>query len=312
MKGHNITLSTFSVILIIAGSFGIMTIPFVYSQTSSFDVQNISSKKVHVGDIDIAYKVFGKGDPFLLISGSGLVMDAWDPTILRELSSNHTVIIFDNRGVGNTTAGDKPFSIVQFANDTAGLLDALKIQKADVLGFSMASFIAQELALLHPEKVNRLVLYGASCGGKENIPQSPEVIKILSDIVNNRIQDQEKALSVSYPLSWIKSHPNITFPQSKEIISPDTLKKQFNIVEGWFATNWNGVCSQLSKISVPTLVVTGTEDVAVPSDNSLIIAQKIPGSWLVKIKGAGHGLMYQYPDKLSKVLQTFLTTTTTS
>jgi pimeloyl-ACP methyl ester carboxylesterase len=313
MKGHNITVGIFSIILIITGSFGIMIIPFAYSQTnhtSSFDVRNIPAKKVNVGDINIAYKLFGKGDPFLLISGSGLVMDAWDPTMLRDLASNHTVIIFDNRGVGNTTAGDKPFSIAQFANDTAGLLDTLKIQKADVLGFSMASFIAQELALLHPDKVNRLVLYGASCGGKENIPQSPEVVKILSDIVNNRLQDQEKALSVSYPLSWIKSHPNFTIPQPTETISPDTLKKQFNIVERWFATNWSGVCGQLSKISVPTLAITGTEDIAVPVANSLIIAQKIPGSWLVQIKGAGHGLMYQYPDKLSKVLQTFLTATT--
>ena len=129
-------------------------------------------KKVHVGDIDIAYKVFGKGDPFLLISGSGLVMDAWEPSVLKELSSNHTVIIFDNRGVGNTTIGTKPFSIQQFANDTVGLLDALKIQKADVFGFSMASFIAQEITLLHPEKVNRLILYGATCGGEENIPQT--------------------------------------------------------------------------------------------------------------------------------------------
>ena len=61
---------------------------------------------------------------------------------------------------------------------------------------------------------------------------------------------------------------------------------------------------------MPTLVVTGTEDVAVPAANSLIIAQKIPGAWLVQIKGAGHGLMYQYPEKLSTILQTFLTTTT--
>src|SRR5919202_1847776 len=282
MKGHNIAVGIFSIILIITGSFGIMTIPFAYSQTnqtSSFDVQNIPAKKVHVGDINIAYKLFGKGDPFLLISGSGLVMDAWDPTMLRDLASNHTVIIFDNRGVGNTTAGDKPFSIAQFANDTAGLLDTLKIQKADVLGFSMASFIAQEL------------------------------VKILSDIVNNRLQDQEKALSVSYPLSWIKSHPNFTIPQPTETISPDTLKKQFNIVERWFATNWSGICGQLSKMSVPTLVITGTEDIAVPAANSLIIAQKIPGSWLVQIKGGGHSLMYQYPKKLSKVMETFLTTT---
>ena len=93
-------------------------------------------------------------------------MDAWPPSMLQELSSNHTVIIFNNRGVGNTTSGTKPFSIAQFANDTAGLMSALKIQKADVLGFSMGFFIAQELTLLHPEKVNRLILYGASCGGK--------------------------------------------------------------------------------------------------------------------------------------------------
>ena len=87
--------------------------------------------------------MFGKGDPILLISSSGSVTDAWNPTILRDLSSNHTVIIFDNRGVGNTTAGTKPFSIIQFANDMAGFLDALKIQKADILGFSMGTFIAQ-------------------------------------------------------------------------------------------------------------------------------------------------------------------------
>jgi pimeloyl-ACP methyl ester carboxylesterase len=81
-------------------------------------------------------------------------------------------------------------------------------------------------------------------------------------------------------------------------------------VENWLATNWSGVCNQLSKISVPTLVITGTEDVSVPAANSLIIAEKIPGAWLVQIKGAGHVLMNQYPEKLGTVLQTFLTTTT--
>ncbi|MBV9177280.1 MAG: alpha/beta hydrolase [Nitrososphaeraceae archaeon] len=320
IKEHSIIISIFSLMLI-ALSFGIVSIQFASGQASQvnsdknnanpLNLQNIPAKKIHVGDIDIAYKVFGKGDPILLISGSGQVMDAWDHTILRDLSSNHTVIIFDNRGVGNTTAGTRPFSIIQFANDTIGLLDALKIQKADVLGFSMGTFIAQQLTVLHPEKVNRLVLYGASCGGKDNIPQSPEVVKILSNVVNNNtMQDQERLLSVTYPLAWIRSHPNFTIPQPKETISPNTLKKQFNIVEDWFATNWSGVCNQLSKITIPTLVITGTEDVAVPTANSLIIVQKIPGAWLVQIKGAGHGLMYQYPEKLSIVLQTFLTTTT--
>jgi pimeloyl-ACP methyl ester carboxylesterase len=209
-------------------------------------MQDIPLKKVHVGDIDIAYKMFGKGDPILLIQGVGGSMNSWQPSILKELSSNQTVIIFDNRGVGNTTSGTKPFSISQFANDTAGLISALKIQKADVLGFSMGSFIAQELTLLHPEKVNRLILYGASCGGKEGIPQSPQVVKILSDFVYNRSQAPGRVLSVTFPPSWIESHPNVTLPESNEIVTPNTLKQQFNLVEDWFATNKSGICSAVA------------------------------------------------------------------
>ena len=160
------------------------------------NIQDIPLEKVHVGDIEMAYKMFGKGDPILLIQGVGGSMDDWEPTILRELSSNHTVIIFDNRGVGNTTAGTKQFSIQQFANDSAGLLDALKIQKADVMGHSMGSFITQQLTLTHPEKVNRLVLVSSTCGGKESIPNTPADLelakKFLSSIVNNTpIEPQE-------------------------------------------------------------------------------------------------------------------------
>jgi len=288
-----------------------------YGQTNqmnpnTINLLNIPIKKVHVGDIDIAYKAFGKGYPILLISGSGLVMDQWQPSILRDLSRNHTVIIFDNRGVGNTTIGTKPFSIQQFANDTVGLLDVLKIQKVDVLGFSMGSFIAQEVTLLHPEKVNRLILYGASCGGKENVPQATQVMKILSDLVNNRTQDPEKVLSVTFPVEWVKSHSNVAPTKSTEVVTSNTLRQQFNLNEEWLAINWNGVCDQLTKISIPTLIITGTKDVSVPATNSLVLVQKIPGAWLVQIKGGGHGLMYQYPFIFSKVLQTFLLTTTNS
>jgi pimeloyl-ACP methyl ester carboxylesterase len=315
-----IIITLFSLMLI-ASPFGIVSIQFASGQASqvnsdnnnnanSLNVQDIPIQKVHVGDIDIAYKVFGKGDPILLISGSNAVMDQWDPTILRDLSSNHTVIIFDHRGVGNTSAGTKPFSMIQFANDTAGLLDALKIQKADVLGYSMGSFVAQELALLHPEKLNRLILYAASCGGEQAIPESPDVAQIFSDVANNRLQDITKFLSVIFPQSWIQSHPNnLAPPQSTEIVPNDTKIQQDNVVKEWFATNWSGVCNELSKVNIPTLLVAGTEDVAVPTNNSLIIAQKIPGAWLVQFRGAGHGLMYQYPEELSTVLQTFLTTT---
>jgi hypothetical protein len=135
--------------------------------------------KVKVGDIDVSYKIFGKGQPLLLIPGFSQTMDMWDPIVLNNLSSNHTVIIFDNRGIGNTSAGIKSPSIQQFANDTAGLIDVLGIKKpVDILGLSMGGFIAQELTLLHPEKVNRLIIHASSCGGKESLPPqvSPDVM----------------------------------------------------------------------------------------------------------------------------------------
>ena len=246
------------------------------SVTDSGSIQNLPTKKVHVGDIDIAYKMLGKGNTILLISGSGNVMDDWPTHFLKELALKHTVIIFDNRGVGNTTAGSRPFSIDQFANDTVGLLDALDIQRTDVLGFSMASFIAQQLTLTHPETVSRLVLYGASCGGHEGIPQTQEVTTTISDHVNNRSQNADAFLSVTFPPDWIRTNPNYleTIPKTTEIILSTTLVKQFNAVEDWLSRNWTGVCDQLQHISIPTLIITGAEDVAVPAANSLILVQK--------------------------------------
>src|ERR687889_1797228 len=92
--------------------------------TKSVNIQDIPLEKVRVGDIDIAYKMFGKGEPILLFNGASDGMDAWDPSFLSGLSSNHTVIAFDSRGIANTTTGTKPYSMQQLANDTDGLLDA--------------------------------------------------------------------------------------------------------------------------------------------------------------------------------------------
>jgi hypothetical protein len=80
--------------------------------TNSENMQDISLKKVHVGDIDIAYKMFGKGDPIILFNGASDGMDAWDPSFLAGLSSNHTVIAFDQRGIGNTTVGSNPYIVL--------------------------------------------------------------------------------------------------------------------------------------------------------------------------------------------------------
>ena len=95
----------------------------------------------------------------------------WDPIFLKGLSTNHTVIVFDNRGMGNTTIGSKNFTIDQFAADNVGLLDALKINKSDVLGHSMGGMIAQQLTLNYSDKVDDLIIYASNCGGNESIHQ---------------------------------------------------------------------------------------------------------------------------------------------
>ena len=90
-----------------------------------------------------------------------------------------------------------------------------------------------------------------------------------------------------------------------------TFEEQNDISQDWLAINWTGVCDKLTKISSPTLILIGTDDNNVPTANSLVIAGKIPGAWLVQIKDACHELLVQYPDKVNKVLQTFLSSTTT-
>ena len=133
---------------------------FDANTTNSVNIQDIPVKKIHVGDIDVAYKMFGKGDPILLIPGASDGMSAWDPSFLKTLSSNHTVIVFDPRGIGNTTIGSKPYTPSTLANDTTGLMDVLKIPKAGVMGYSLGSYIAQQVTMMHPDKVNSLTLIG--------------------------------------------------------------------------------------------------------------------------------------------------------
>ena len=157
--------------------------------TNSLNLQDIPLEKVHVGDIDVAYKMFGKGEPILLFNGASDNLDAWDPALLKVLSSNHTVIAFDQRGIANTTVGSKPYTPEQLANDTAGLLDALKIPKADVMGYSLGSYIAQQIAMIYPDKVNTITLVGSSCGGKDHTPKPPEFIKLQSEIVNKSLNN---------------------------------------------------------------------------------------------------------------------------
>ena len=295
-----------------------------FNATDSSNIQSIPAKKVQVGDIEIAYKMLGKGDPILLFNGASDGMDAWDPSFPRSLSSNHTVIAFDSRGLGNTTMGSKPYTSQQLANDAAGLLDALKIPKADVMGYSLGSWIAQQITIMYPDKVNTLTLVGSSCGGKDHTPKPPEFLKLMSEVVNKSLnnvstsQEEMKAfVTASLGSGWIKLHPesieNIPtdMQQAKPGLSPEAMNNQMNVGKEWEDNpNWSGACDELAKLDKPTLVITGTDDnMYAPHVNSLKIAEKIPGAWLVQIKNAGHAVMDQYPEEMGKIINTFLSTT---
>ena len=204
-------------------------------------------------------------------------MDMWNPLLLEQLSSsNYSVTIFDNRGAGESTAGTKEFSISQFANDTAGLLDALNITKADILGFSMGSFIAQELTLADPEIVDKLILYASLCGGNESKPASPEVDQAFSKPSVSPQEQMQKTIPLLFPTGWFKANPNYTnyMPIPKELVSLDIMGKQGNAAVNWLQT---GSCNSISNISKPTLIIVGSDDLFTQASNSLILAERILG-----------------------------------
>lgn len=269
----------------------------------TLNLHEIETKKIRVNDIDMAYKIIGNGSPILLINGYSAPLDFWDPTLVERLATNHTVITFDNRGIGNTTSGIKKFSIPQFAEDTSGLMDALNIKKADIIGWSMGGMIAQELVLSNPEKVGRLIIYASICGGNQSVSPSPEVLKVFSNQSGSTIERLQKFLPLLFPEQWRHDNPNLIneLPKSDEETPIKTLNLQTEAI-----TNWTGTCNRLGNITQPTMVLVGTDDDLTVPPNSILIAGKIPGAWLIQIKGGGHAMMMQFPEKFSNIVDTFL------
>ena len=275
-------------------------------------VESFPIQKATVDDIEIEYRVIDRknsiGDvskaPLLFIAGLRITMDMWQPIILNELArSNRSVIIYNNRGTGNSTGGTKDYTISQLANDAAGLLDALNVEKAHIIGWSMGSYIAEELALLHPNKVSSLILYGSGPGGDKAIPSSAQLMQTLGGVSGTPEEQARQILSFFSPQSWLLNNPEYInyFPLLKRTVSVETTQKQAQAIVGW-----NGIYSSPSVIVQPTLVLVGTEDIITTPKAALSLVEKIPLISLVQVKDAGHGWMYQYPEKFTKVVQTFL------
>ncbi|MBU0548626.1 MAG: alpha/beta hydrolase [Candidatus Omnitrophica bacterium] len=266
-------------------------------------MEKVKLQTVKVDDVVLGYKIIGKGYPLVLIMGYSATMDMWDSRVLTELARRYRVIIFDNRGMGSSTATEKEFNIGLFAEDTAGLLKALKIKKANVLGFSMGTNIALEFTLRYPNMVNKLILYAGDCGGKESMQPDEQIKKQLIDTSDTPKERDMRMIELIFPVKWLQDNPDLRkcIPKVTERSHPEIIDRQTNAM-----TTWEGCYSRLNNLTLPVLLITGSEDVLTPPKNSLILANRIPLTWLVQIKGAGHGLMYQYPEEFVKTVFLFL------
>lgn len=248
-------------------------------------------EKIRVGDVDICYRVKGIGDPLVMIMGLTANMDWWDPELLDELSSRYRLLVFDNRGAGRTDAPEGELIIEQFANDTAGLMEAVGIDHANVLGVSMGGMIAQELVLNHPEKVDKLILCATFCGGEEAVFADREVLMKMVDRSGTPEQQVRKTMTLLFPEGWLEEHEDYYQDFFRRYsIAPVTEE---NAMRQFMATVKFSTYDRLPTVQKPTLIACGTEDVIIPPENSRIIAERIPEARLVEFEGAGHGFINQ-------------------
>ena len=246
--------------------------------------------RVRVNDIQMNYEVNGEGYPMVMIMGLGGNLDWWDPRMIQKLSKNFKTIIFDNRGAGRTEISEKEYTSRLFADDTAGLMDALGISRAYVNGISMGGMIAQELAINYPEKVDKLVLCSTACGGKETVMPSQEVL-VSNMRAGSAASPEESArmfVSICLTKEFIDKNPDYVDSLTKRIlkapISPEAFQRQTNAVMAFSSFD------RLSGIKAPTLVLAGKRDILIPPENGSILAKAIPNAKLVLLERSAHAL----------------------
>ena len=275
---------------------GLLLIVFLLCGCASRARTDSGVRTARVNGADLAYRTVGAGEPLLLVMGYAGTMDVWDPVLVDRLARSYRVILFDNRNVGRSPASDGPVSVEGMARDGLGLLRALGVDRAHVLGWSMGSMIAQEMALAEPERVGRLVLYGTVC--------RPESVRRAVSRFDGATR--EDILAMLFPEPWAKAHPDVwkRLPSPAVPASPEAVVRQREAMLAWPGTR-----AQLGEIRSDVLVVAGEEDDVTPVADGLDVAGGIPGAWVVRFRGAGHWLMYQSPEGLASAVADFLSAT---
>ena len=283
--------------------------------TSACDKKSFKAevKYAQVGDVKLAYYIRGEGQPLMMINGFLSTMSLWDPALLAELSKNHQLIVFDNRGVGfSTDTVENNTSIEQMADDAAGLAKELGFKKVNILGWSMGARIAQQFLIRHPELIDRAVLAAANTGGSHQIPASEDVENKLND---PNVPEMEKLglvftdnaagkMAAAEVLGRIKlAVENGTLPNDFKVSKETTIRQDRARTTLW-SNNQNNF-KDLANIKTPVLVTDGRYDVIDIPKNSQLIANQIPYSWLAYYDG-GHAFLFQQYARFAETVNAFL------
>lgn len=254
-----------------------------------------------INGIQIYYEEYGKGDPVLLIQGLGYPSGMWFLQI-PDLSRHFRTIVFDNRGVGRSDKPDEAFSVALMASDAMELLQALGIGRAHVVGISLGGYIAQEMALQQPGRVDRLVLMATTCGG-------PEYLELTKDLWSETAAFRSlpademirKGMALAAAPGFAQKHP--------ELIEQGVRVRLENL-QPLYAFNRQAAAAYLfsSKdrahlIHCPTLILAGAQDRVMPLPLTQVLAGIIPKAHLKIYPDAGHLL---FLEKAQEVNQTII------
>jgi 3-oxoadipate enol-lactonase len=238
----------------------------------------------------------------ILIHGFPLNKLMWNKQI-GELKDRYRVIAYDIRGHGKTEAGDKDFSIELFVNDLICLMDALKIDKTILCGFSMGGYIALNAIVNYPDRFNAILLCDTNCADDSPEAREKRMKAIESIKVNGLEQYAEESLKKLFaPISFSKHSKEIAFV--KDMIMKTSSQSLYKTL--YALAERKETCTILQNIKVPALIMVGKEDEITPPDVALSMHEKIIGSTIHIIEHAGHLSNLENPDRFNELLIKFL------
>jgi 3-oxoadipate enol-lactonase len=255
-----------------------------------------------VGQIELDCERSGSGPPLLLIMGMSGTALHWGEPVLELLRRDFELIAYDHRGVGASSRLEGSLTIAQLAEDASGLLAALGIDSAHVLGISMGGMIAQELALGHPEQVRTLALGCTYCGGPQSVEAHPSVFQRLGEAMMSG--DRERALRAGWEVNVSRAMVDDEEAYAAFLAIAERRAVAVPVVMAQLqACQAHDTSTRLEDLRMPTLVIHGSEDEMLPAGNGRLIASLIPDSKLEIFDGVGHMFFWERPERTAELLR---------